>query len=128
LLVGSPAIFEAEWGSVTNQKHRRRNNSICFPSTGIDLINESAIFLRATGELFPSREKPARGSESRAGRRDRIDNDRGFLALKFIDRANPAARYAVLQLENLRVIRRNDKNISELDRRLIGFAIDPCRL
>jgi hypothetical protein len=28
-----------------DREHRRGKNSICFPSTGIDLINESAIFL-----------------------------------------------------------------------------------
>jgi hypothetical protein len=47
-----------QWGSIG--EHRRGKNSICFPSTGIDLINESALFLRATGELFPSIKKEGR--------------------------------------------------------------------
>src|SRR5262249_55875594 len=54
--------------------------------------------------------------------------DRRFLALEFIDGANPGPRNTFLQLKDLRVVRSDDQNIVQSDWRLCAITIDPRRI
>src|SRR5258708_896491 len=58
----------------------------------------------------------------------RIDGDRRFLTLKLVHRADPRSWQILLNLEDLRVIGRDYKNIAERDRLLLPLAIDPRRI
>ena len=53
-----------------------------------------------------------------ARRRHRIDDDRRFLSLKLVDRADARAGQPLLQLEDLRVVWRDDQDVVERDGRL----------
>ena len=48
-----------------------------------------------------------------ARRGHRIDHHRRFLTLKFIDGSNPSARQSGLQLKDLGVVWRDDKDVGE---------------
>ncbi len=63
-----------------------------------------------------------------AGRRHRIDDDRRFLTLKLIDGSDSASGDALLKLKDLRVVRRDDKDIIQPDCRFLALAINPCSL
>lgn len=57
----------------------------------------------------------------------RIDHDRRFASLELIDGPDAGARDALLKLENLRVVGRDDEYVLEADRRLDARAVDRCR-
>jgi hypothetical protein len=60
-----------------------------------------------------------------AGGGHRIDDDRGFLSLEFIDRANPPTRNSLLKLKDLGIVGSDDQDIIESDGRFCAVAIGP---
>jgi hypothetical protein len=60
-----------------------------------------------------------------AGGRHRIDDDRGFLSLEFIDRANPPTRNLLLKLKDLGIVGSDDQDIMKSDGRFCAVAIAP---
>jgi hypothetical protein len=66
-------------------------------------------------------------SVSVTGGRHGINDDRGFLTLEFVDGADAGAGNAFLQLEDLRVVRRDDQDIVERNRRFFPAPINPGR-